>query len=441
MKRVSRSFLLVLTSLLLVVLSACEPSVPLVGQGQANTGDVINDQTNHQQITLKLWHTWATDSDSNRRPFEKALTDWNNAHPELQIVAESTESETYKSKLRTAIAVNEVPDIFFSWGAGFARPFVESGKILALDDYLNDEIKAKIEPGSFDNFTYGGKTYALPTYLVAGIFYCNDQLFTKYNVKIPETYNELLEAIRVFNEYHVTPMAVGLKDGWPGIFHQNILAIRTAGIEKCNAALSGQVSFYQPEFIESAQKLVDLIDAGAFDIRSLQLTQHEAEAGFIEGRIPMYYSGSWGAGSMDREDSNVRGHVVIKNFPVIEEAKGDANGFLGGAIDGFMISSQTLYKEEAVSTLVTLCENFAKESYISGSGIPAWKVDVTGENVSPLAQEISKLLESRDGFVLAWDTFLGGTAAQTHIGLVSNLYTKTITPENFAMEMQKLNRN
>lgn len=425
---------------LLVALTACE-AVKLSTDPTLTETPAINSPPLDEQITLKLWHIWVTESDSNKRPFEKTLQYWHEEHPNIRIETEATESEAYKIKLRTAIAVNEAPDIFFGWGSGFAEPFVDSGKVLALDEYLGEEILGKIIPGSLENFTYNNKIYALPTFLIAGIFYYNQELFNKYDLEIPETFSELLEAVKVFKENRITPIAVGLRDGWPGIFYQNILAIRTAGVEKCISALNKESSFYQPDFIESAQLLKDLVDAGAFYNTSIQLTQYEAENTFLRGRVPMYYCGSWSAGSMDTDDCPVKGKVVVRNFPVVEGANGNANGFLGGAIDNFMVSSSTRYKDESVNALVEICQNLSKESYLSGAGIPAWNVDVDSKDVSPLSADISELIKGGDGFVLAWDTFLTGSDAQTHIELVSGIYTGKVSPEKFAKEMQILNNN
>jgi len=441
MRKLKECLILVLVFALAVSSVACGHTNSLSSPSAVQTGTIATDLPENEKIKLKLWHIWVTDSDSNKRPFEKVLAEWNNANPNIQIEAEAAESEAYKVKIRTAIAVNEAPDIFFSWGAGFAKPFVNAGKVLALDDYLDEEILDKMVPGSLENFTYDGKIYALPTFMIAGIFFCNRELFDKYDVKIPDTFDELLEAVRIFKENNITPMAVGLKDGWPGIFYQNILAIRTAGIEKTIAALNKETTFYQPEFIESAQKLVELIEAGAFHSGSSQLTQYEAENHFIRGLVPMYYCGNWSAGSMERMSSPVRGKVVAKNFPYIEGAGGNKNGFLGGAIDNFMISSSTQYKEEAVTAMIEICQNLSRESYLAGAGLPAWKVDVDRSEISPLTAQISDLIKDSEGFVLAWDTFLTGSDAQTHIELVSDIYAGKLTPERFAIEMQKLNIN
>ncbi|MEN6316875.1 MAG: extracellular solute-binding protein [Clostridiaceae bacterium] len=426
--------------LLMIAITACSSSIPAIFDKDAgNMAENSNVQTRDGQITLKLWHLWVTDADSNKKPFLKVINEWNAANPHIQIEAEATENEIYKNRIKTAIAVNEAPDIFYSWGAGFAKPFVDAGKVLPLDRYLNDGTKDKLIPGSLDNFTYDGKVYGLPIFIIAGVFYCNKELFDKYGIKIPDSFNELTDAVKAFKEKGIVPMAVGEKDGWTGMFYQNILAIRTAGINMCNQALSKQASFDRPEFAESAQRLVELIKAGAFDSRCMSMTRDEAEENFKNGKCAMYYNGSWVAGSLDEDGCPVKDKIIVKNFPVLENAKGDSNGFLGGAIDTFMINADTKYKDEAVKALKTIDENFSRESYLAGASQPAWNVSMDETRISPLAAEVSKLLKSSTGFVLAWDTFLPGLEAQAHINLVTDIFAGRRIPEDFTREMQKLN--
>jgi raffinose/stachyose/melibiose transport system substrate-binding protein len=394
--------------------------------------------TDPEPIELNLWHIWATESDSNKEPFEKALTEWLADNPHVKINVEATENETYKIKLRVAVAVNEAPDIFYSWGAGFAKPFIASGKVLPLDDRLTEETRNKLLPGSLDNFTYDGQVYALPTFMIAGIFYVNTELFDRYQIPIPETFDALLAAIKGFREAGLTPIALGGKDGWPGIFYQNVLAIRTAGIDKCQAALRKEESFDQPAFIESAALLRQLVDAGAFDARCIQMTQYEADQQFLSGLVPMYFTGSWLAGIIEKDDQ-MRHKVQVYNFPSITDAAGDANGFVGGTIDTFMISASTRFPDEAVQAISEISERFSRESYMAGAGLPAWQFDIDKSLISPLSVDIVALLEGRDGFVLAWDTILEGLDARTHINLVTDILAGRKSPEEFAREMQKLN--
>jgi raffinose/stachyose/melibiose transport system substrate-binding protein len=165
-----------------------------------------------------------------------------------------------------------------------------------------------------DNFTYDGKIYGLPIYMIAGIFYCNTELFEQNEVKMPDTFDELLEAVKVFKAKGITPMAVGEKDGWTGMFYQNIISIRTAGVKLCNDALSNVTSFNRPEFAEGAEKLSELIKAGAFDNNCMNLTRDEAELDFNNGKCAMYYNGSWVAASLDDENCPVKGKILVRNF-------------------------------------------------------------------------------------------------------------------------------
>lgn len=420
----------------LFIVSACAPTP----ESQSITEPTAASVTKNEPIRLKLWHIWATESDSNKEPFEKALAAWQLDHPDIIIDVEATENETYKIKLRAAIAVNEAPDIFYSWGAGFAKPFIESGKVLPLGERLTDETRAKLLPGSLDNFTYDGEVYALPTFMIAGIFYVNTALFDRYKVEVPQNFDEMLTAIEGFRKAGITPIALGGKDGWPGIFYQNVLAIRTAGIDKCRAALTGRQSFDQPAFVESAALLRQLVDANAFDARCIQMTQYEADQQFLSGRVPMYYTGSWLAGILEKNE-DIKDNIQVMNFPTIAGAQGDANGFVGGTIDTFMISASTQYPDEAVQAMTELNERFSKESYLAGAGLPAWRLDVGEAVVSPLTLSIITLLEERDGFVLAWDTMLEGLDARIHINLVTDVIAGRIAPEEFAQSMQLLNED
>ncbi len=390
-------------------------------------------------ITLKLWHVWPTYDDANKRPLEKVINEWNNINPNIKIEAKATENEAYKLKIRTAVAVNEMPDIFYTWGAGFAKPFVEANKVLPLDEYLNDGTKDRITRGTLDYFTYDGKIYGLPIYLICGVLYCNEEIFERFNQPFPETFDQMLAQIKIFKSGGVIPMTVGEKDGWPGMFYQNILAIRTAGVELTNSALNNKAEFDRPEFVESARALQQMIKAGAFDPRCMNLTRNESEQDFKNGKVAMYYNGNWVAGSLDGDDSPVKGKIVAINFPGIENAKGDPNALLGGAIDTFMVSASTKYKEEAVKALKYVDENLCKESYLSGASEPAWKINLDNSE-SGLRSNIANLLKNSTGFVLAWDTILSSAEAEKHINLVAGIFEGKITPEEFASQMQEINK-
>lgn len=187
--------------------------------------DNKNDTENKEKITLTMWHIWSqTTMDANGRIIQDTVEEWNKANPNVQIKVEAVENERYKAKIKTAFAVNELPDIFYSWGGGFSKPFIESGKVLNLNEYMDKDTKDKINKDMLNNVTYDNNIYGLPMTLSVGTFYCNTKLFSQANIKVPENYDEFLDAIKAFRNKGITPLLVGEKDNWTGILYYDIFS-------------------------------------------------------------------------------------------------------------------------------------------------------------------------------------------------------------------------
>jgi len=386
-----------------------------------------------EPITLTMWDDAA--SEENARVIAPIIERWNAENPDVQIVRDAVDVESYKMKLKTAIAANEAPDIFFGWGAGFSQPFVEAGKILELDSYLSEGIKSNLKGGVLENCIYDGKTYALPYNAWYGVLYCNTELFEKYNLELPKTYDDLLNVSKSFREQGVGAIGVGVSEGWTAMFYQNILAVSAAGADETNKALGGTGRYDSDEMLLAAKQLKELVDAGAFIDGYMGLNYDEFMALFKQGDIPMVYQGSWEAGEMVMEEYPVAGKVVPIKFP------SDNNYYLGGAIDIYMVNSETKYKEEAVRAIEFIAQEMSKGSFEEGIGLPVYNDELDQSTLDPVTAEIIELTSQAEGLVLAWDTFLSPDEAQIHLDLVQALFAGVKTPEEFVAEMQAINDN
>jgi raffinose/stachyose/melibiose transport system substrate-binding protein len=389
-----------------------------------------------EEITLKLWHIWAADTEVGKEPLLNTIDKFQEENSNIKVEVEAYENESYKTKIKTSMQ-GEIPDVFFSWGAGFADQFIKAGKILPLDDYVSD-VEGNFMEGTTDSFIgEDGKLYGIPVYRWAAILYCNEELFEQNNVELPETFDQLLTAIEVFNSKDITPIAVGEKDKWPGMFFQNIAAIRTAGVQLSNDALNGKESFDQDQFVESAEIVEELVAANAFGDNPMALSNDEAQQEFMQGKAAMRYMGSWEAGNVEDDQNKVKGKVVCKNFPTIDGTSGDQEGFLGGAVDTFMVSQETEYPEEATKLLKYIAENLSEQSAIAGFGLPAWNSEIDESQISDTSKQIIDVTSNSTGYVLAWDTFLQGAAADTHKDLVAQLFSGDLKSKDFGIQMQE----
>jgi raffinose/stachyose/melibiose transport system substrate-binding protein len=392
-------------------------------------------------VTVSVWTLWTDGTgDVNAVAFREALESAKTDLPGIIIEHDGTENEAYKTKIKTAMAADETPDVFFSWGAGFIKPFIDADKVLPLDEYLTDGTADRIKGGANTNFIFDAKTYGLTTSQWVASLYCNQELFDTYGVKIPETYKELLEAVKIFNANDIIPITVGEKDLWPGMFWQNAFALRTAGADTSNAALSGNASFNTSEFAQSAKLLSDLVAAGGFAKGVLGLDYNEGGALFMEGQAAMYYMGNWFAGDIIGHDSDIAEKVTVARFPTVEGAKGSSSEYLGGAIDGLCVSSSSKHKEASATVVKYIMEKMARITAEKGQGIQTWNTDdIVSDKSNPIETQIKELIKDSTAYVLAWDTFLSGADADDHKNYVAELFYMNMTPEDFASKMQDMN--
>ncbi len=389
-----------------------------------------------EEINLTFWHIWP-DAEMGEI-VDNYVEIFEEEHPNVNIEAVATQEVEYQNnKLKVAAATGAQGDVFMCWGGGYAKTYVDAGVVLPLDELMEKNgTKEELLDGTLTYGTYDGKVYGLPLKQWAGALFCNEELFEEYNVKIPETFDELMEAVKTFRAAEVTPMVLGAKDAWHIGMIQNALAVRTEGADYMNKALQGEESLDTEGIVKSAELLCELNEAGAFPDGTLGLGAEESQEEFYMGMIPMYFGGSWVSSGCDSEENDIQGKIKAVAMPTVDGGKGDVNSFSGGAIDMMMINANTEHPEMAYEFAVGVTKYMSEEAYKIGDSLPAWKVDVDESEVSPTLKQIQDLIQNADGYVLAWDTFLTGSAIDAHYQLLQGLIAGTTSPEEFAAGMQ-----
>ena len=202
-----------------------------------DSGKSESSQASEDEINLTFWHIWP---DAEMSEIVDSYVDqFEEEHPNVHIEAVATQEVEYQNnKLKVAAATGSQGDVFVCWGGGYAKNYVDAGNVLQLDELMEkNNTKDELLDGTLTYGTYDDKVYGLPLKQWAGALFCNEELFEEYNVKIPETYEDLLQAVKAFRAEDVTPMALGAKDGWHIGMIQNALAVRTEGADYMNLSL------------------------------------------------------------------------------------------------------------------------------------------------------------------------------------------------------------
>ncbi len=418
---------------LAVALGGVGCGTPAVPPATATPADVASP------VTIQLWYWSILRPDLGTDQYRTLIDDWNAERTDIHIEATAYDMEEYRSKIKTSLAAGEAPDMFYMWSGSFVRPYLRTGNMLPIDAYLTGDVKARIKPGMLEACMDGGKTYSVPIYTFIANLYCNTELFEQAGAVIPKTYEELLAAVKTLRSGGITPIALGEKDRWPGMYWYNILAMRHAGLQGASQALQYPALFERAAFLEAAEKLLELHENGAFSENAFEMGFVDMLDSFRNGEAAMMYQGDWVAATIEDESSPTKDVVTLVPFPVVPGGDGSAYEFLGGNIDSYYIRADTEHPDEAVEVLLDLSERAGKEGEAAGLGISCWKIapDESAQT-PPLAAQSVALMETGRGYLGWWDTILPAASAETHKSLVADLLDGRVTPEEFTTEMAKL---
>ncbi len=393
-----------------------------------------------EPVTLSFWHIWGS-GDANTEAVNRVIDGWNAENPNVQIAQETYENEAYKTTIRTNVSGDTAPDIYSVWGGGFSKPFVDAGKVLNLNDYLSDGTMDRLNPGALDFFTYDGNVFGMTFGKAASGFFCNGRVFEENNVKIPETWDELLTAVETFNANGVTPIITTSREAWViGMLFEG-LALKAVGAEKTINTLlkQGDGSFSDPQFANAANKLLELVELGAFNSDMGAISRDEALAAMMAGDGAMYYMGAWESSQFESADSVDAGSYDWIPFPTLPDGNGLATEFNGGMIDGLMVNANTAYPAEAAEFVKYFCENMSREGFALGNYMPAWNTSEVDESaLPPVFAKINAYTNSATNYVIWWDTGLVGDDVTAYQTALDSFINRQIDTDEFIAALQEI---
>lgn len=423
-KMLKKIFLIGLATVTIMNLSACG------GDKSSSSSDVP---------TLKLWHIYGNDTDPNKEVMDQVTKEAEKKF-NVKIKVDTAENESYKTKIKAAIAANETPDIFYTWGNGFIKPFVEAEKILPLDEYLTEEYKSHLEPSTLTGFQFDEKTYALTTDVSVACLFCNSELFETNGLEIPTTWEDFVAVCKAFKEKGITPLTVGGKETWTIAMYHDLLALRNVGTDGVKAATSKQTDFSNTGFLKAAEQLSELVNINAFPDGSAGISREESEIPFLEGETPMYLNGSWTATRVYKDSSKVKDKIVVVPFPTVDESKSTSKDFTGGPDTAFAVSSSTKYPDLAAQVAQYIAYESSVGKYKIGSTLlPYSNVEIDDSNINPLLKEIYNLTKDAKSYTIWWDNLMEGKDSTIYLNKLQELFTGNITPEQYISELNKLN--
>lgn len=363
---------------------------------------VYGEQSSEDKITIQMLHYWGdTDADISSRYLKKILEDeFPEKFPNVELIQNTCDNETYKNKIKVLMASDEQPDIMFCYGGGFMKTFVEAGKVLPLDDYMDNFYKDHMKADMQENFIFNDQHYGICCTGWMGVLYCNQELFDQAGAQIPETYEELLDAVKKFRSHGIEPIALGMVNKWQGQQWINDFTIQLGGARHYKDMAKGDASLNDPILMQAADMTQELISSDAFCTDMYELTSDQAEEMFLNGDAAMIYIGNW---FTTVAEERLGDKLEVAQMPVISEAE-YAQDYLGGGVNGWIVSSNTEYPEIAADIAQWL--SYELSCYEPERGAFTVESEDQKSEISAVSKKILDLYADKKEGGIAWDTLM-----------------------------------
>ncbi len=389
MKLLKKSLIAVVIMAMLFGLAACAAEKASNSPTPSTTAPEDSPEQQPETITINFFSN-LPDRTAGQGLLEQTILDnYMKENPHITIKVEALQDEPYKQKFQSYVASNNLPDIFNVWGQpSFFQAVMEKGYAAELnpDDYKD----YGFFEGSTTDFSYNGKLYGLPRNQDMTTVFINKAIFNDNNVKIPTTYNELVNAAKAFRAKGIQPLSINGRDKWIlNLFFQD-LVIKVSGNQRTiYDASTGKTSFASdPDIRKAAELFKGLVDAGLFQDSFTSADYGAAQNLFLQEQAAMFYMGAWEVGMASNPDNSehFRQNVALIPFPTVEGGKGKITDVCAWNGGGYAVSASSPVKDEAIKLLNYMMhpDNWPKIGWQQGLVVPGqnYKEYMTGkENV------------------------------------------------------------
>ncbi|MBO0803710.1 MAG: extracellular solute-binding protein [Nocardiopsaceae bacterium] len=389
--------------------------------------------------TVTMWLVTTGPSPANTA-VENLVKSFEKSHPGDHIDYNFVENQSYKQKIQLAMGAGNAPTIFWTWGGGTLQQYIKAGDVASLGhpSWMSDFL-----PSSLGAVTDQGKLYGIPVEGTQPVyFFYNKQIFSKYHLTFPKTWNELLSTVKTLKSHGVTPISLAEGDQWPGLMYLEYLTDRIGGPSVAQALQSNKKGAWSnPAVTKALSDIQQLVRAGAFQsgYDSLKFSGGGSDALVYSGKAAMQLMGDWDISSILGSDPSFvkGGNLGMAPFPTVAGGTGNPADLAGNTASYVSISSK------ATATQKKIAEEFFADALTSPSyaksEVGAGEVPVTkgaspmfaGQSLASYDKTIYNSVEHAPSFQYSWDQAMTPQVANVMLTNLAQVFELSETPAKF----------
>lgn len=350
--KMKSSFVLALTLLLTVVLSACGNS---------------SDSSADGKVTISFLHWRGEDTQA----FQKIIDQFEAKNPTIKVDMQTLTSDQYQSTAQAKLTDGSVGDVFASFpGAQYAA----LSKAGLYTDLTNESFLKNYNADLIDVGAKDGKQWAVPYQLVYNQPIYNTEIFKKYNLTPPNDWEGFLKLCATLKQNGIIPIAFAGADIGPGQLMNTMVMNNEPSEDIFTKVEAGQAKLTDEFWVKTLTQFKELNDNGYFQDNSLGTKDAAAGALFIQGKAAMLASGSYQLAQNAKQNPELKQALLAPITVSADQAK-----YEGVHTSTFMlgVNSRSKHPAEAKKFLEFLSQPDVASQYANETGQNVTLKDIT----------------------------------------------------------------
>ncbi len=372
------------------------------------------------KTVLTMWHNHPEWKDR----VEAILVAFEAKHPTIDIQLEEIAGTNYTTRLNTALAAGEAPDLFGLAPGPDTAAAAAAGYNVDLTNLIDI---SGLTQAARDAVVIDGKVYSAPilgSYTV-GLYY-HRKVFEENGLTPPTNQTEFMALCQTLRDKGITPMIAPAQDGIIPAFLYMMMASSVLKAEGFDAVRAGTRKLTDPDVVKAAYFLRDIY--GCFQEGSLATPYVEGKALFALGQGAMLEGGS--ADYAGFLETNPAIDVGVVPFPAVD---GGVPATVTGMEAPFNINAKSEHVDEAVIFLQWMMGNEAAQMVVDTITLSTTTGVVPSDN--RVMKEMIEASTSNDVRVFYELPETGGVFAAIQQNTAA-LFLGEMSPEDFSAVLQ-----
>ncbi len=305
------ALLLTSTMLLATFLSGCGKDGSTT-TGNTNTGDTgaaktegtkteAEETSSGEPVEVSFW-TLST----RQAGVDPIVEAFNSENSNIKVTVSYYDTDGIKDACKVAATANTLPDMWFNWGGSLGGFYAQNGLTYDLTNYAKEHDWAnKFSAGALNLCQLNGTLAGYPTsYNVLDVYYRKD-IFEKYNIAVPATFEEFEQACATLKENGVVPISTAGLNGWHVMRFVELLIEHYAGAELHDKLNTFEESWNNDAVIKALTKYKEFCDKGYFPEGFVTADPNDTLMNMASGVTAMDIQGQWYDGTIEQNDVDI----------------------------------------------------------------------------------------------------------------------------------------